>query len=115
MSILRMGKRVMLVTSELRIFSLGMRTKRLSNVRILMDSRSMDWMMPVVVPMRITSPMAKGFSEMRNRPLMMLDTLVWEANAHRDSDDPRRPEEGGELHPELAEHRHEHEHEAACS
>ena len=79
MSILRMGNRVMLVTSEVRIFSLGMRTNRLSKVRILMDSRSMDWMMPVVVPMRITSPTANGFSEIRKRPLMMLDTLVWEA------------------------------------
>ena len=69
----------MFVTSEVRIFSLGMRTNRLSKVRILMDSRSMDWMMPVVVPILITSPMAKGFSEMRKRPLMMFDTLVWEA------------------------------------
>ena len=72
----RMGNRVMLVTSEVRIFSFGIRTKRLSNVLILMESRSMDWMMPVVVPILITSPMAKGFSEIRKTPLMMFDTLV---------------------------------------
>ena len=102
MSMRRMGNRVMFVTSELRIFSLGMRTNRLSKVRSLIDSRSMDWMMPVVVPMRIASPTAKGFSEMRNRPLMMFDTLVCEAKPTAMPTMPAAPRRAVSLTPSSA-------------
>ena len=112
MSILRMGKRVMLVTSEVRIFSLGMRTKRLSKVRILMESRSMDWMIPVVVADPDHVPDGEGLLRDQEQAADDVGHAGLGGEADRDPDDSRRAEEGGELHAQLAEHRHEHEEEA---
>ena len=74
-----MGKWVRLVTWVLMIVSLGMRTSRLSKVRSLTESRSMERTSPAVSPTLMMSPTTKGCSAIRNSPLIRLEAEVCEA------------------------------------